>query len=103
MEVATGLDEGERRQEDPGEQHVHDVGRHVADARLRVRRHGDEREQEGKDGKGDKESDKKGGNKPKDGESPEDAARRILRENADFEKGALNPGRLEYRQPDKDW
>ena len=33
--------------------------------------------------------------------SPE--ARRILRENSDFEKGALNPGRLEYRQPDKDW
>jgi tetratricopeptide (TPR) repeat protein len=55
------------------------------------------------DGKGDKEGDKDGGNKPKAGETPEDAARRILRENADFEKGALNPGRLEYRQPDKDW
>jgi len=56
-----------------------------------------------RDGKGDKESDKDGGNKPKAGETPEDAARRILRENSDFEKGALNPGRMEYRQPDKDW
>jgi Ca-activated chloride channel family protein len=45
----------------------------------------------------------KGDKGPKPGESPEDAARRILRENADFEKGALTPGRLEYRQPEKDW
>jgi Ca-activated chloride channel family protein len=49
------------------------------------------------------DSDNKGDKGPKPGESPEDAARRILRENADFEKGALTPGRLEYRQPEKDW
>jgi Ca-activated chloride channel family protein len=55
-----------------------------------------EDKQPGEDGKdGEKE--------PKPGESPEEAARRILRENADFEKGALSPGRLEYRQPEKDW
>ncbi|WP_035601668.1 VWA domain-containing protein [Haloferula sp. BvORR071] len=53
-----------------------------------------------KNGDGDKE---KGGRKPRDGESPEDTARRILKENADFEKGALGPNRIEYRQPDKDW
>jgi len=64
---------------------------------------------------GDRENDGKGGDRPDDkptdkegkgpkpGETPEDAARRILRENADFEKGILGPGRLEYRQPEKDW
>lgn len=64
---------------------------------------GGDRPQDKKEGKGDKEGDKNSGNKPKAGETPEDAARRILKENSDFEKGALNPGRLEYRQPDKDW
>jgi Ca-activated chloride channel family protein len=70
-----------------------------------------EGEEEDKDGQGgdhpgdkkDDEGDKNGGKKPKPGESPEDAARRILKENADFEKGALSPNRIEYRQPDKDW
>jgi Ca-activated chloride channel family protein len=60
---------------------------------------GGERPDEGK-GDGDE---KNGGNKPKDDETPEEAARRILRENADFEKGALRPGQHEYRQTDKDW
>ncbi|WP_193213089.1 VWA domain-containing protein [Luteolibacter marinus] len=68
---------------------------------------GDEEKDDGKGGDrpDDKpeESDKDGGNKPKPGETPEDTARRILRENADFEKGALTPGRLHYRQPEKDW
>jgi Ca-activated chloride channel family protein len=65
---------------------------------------------EQKDGKGgdrpsDKPEDGKGGNKaPKPGETPEETARRIVRENADFEKGVLGPGRfLEHRQPEKDW
>lgn len=39
----------------------------------------------------------------KPGETPEEAARRTLRENADLQKGALSPGRIEYRRPDKDW
>ena len=69
---------------------------------------GDKKDQQGKGGdrpddkKPDK-SDKDGSKKPKDGESPEDTARRILKENADFEKGALSPGRLQYEQPEKDW
>ena len=61
---------------------------------------------EGGDNPGEKDKgagDKDGGKKPKPGESPEEAARRILDENADFEKGALGPNRIEYRQPDKDW
>jgi Ca-activated chloride channel family protein len=69
---------------------------------------GEEKDKDGEGGdhpgdKKDGEGDKDGGNKPKPGESPEDAARRILKENADFEKGALGPKRFEYRQPDKDW
>lgn len=55
---------------------------------------GEPKEGEGKD---------KEKNKPKPGESPQDAARRTLKENADFEKGTLGPDRIEYRQPDKDW
>lgn len=43
------------------------------------------------------------GMKPKPGETKEDTARRILRENADFERGALSPGRIDYQQPEKDW
>lgn len=49
---------------------------------------------------GDKDGDKKG---PKPGESPEEAARRILKENSDLQKGALSPGRVRYKRPDKDW
>ena len=69
---------------------------------------GDEEREQGEGGdhpgdKGDNGDKEKGGNKPKAGESPEDTARRILKENADFEKGALGPNRIEYRQPDKDW
>jgi tetratricopeptide (TPR) repeat protein len=69
---------------------------------------GDEKEEPGKGGdrpedKKPGEGDKDGGNKPKAGETPEEAARRILRENADFEKGALSPGNLRYEQTEKDW
>jgi len=36
-------------------------------------------------------------------ESPELRARRILKENADLEKGPLTPGRREFRPAEKDW
>ena len=36
-------------------------------------------------------------------ETPEQRARRILRENADLEKGPLTPGRREFRPATKDW
>ena len=74
-------------------------------------------ENEDKDGSGDKEEPDKGksGDKEKKDEkdsdkgkgepdeSPEDRARRILKENADLEKGPLTPGRREFRDPEKDW
>lgn len=40
---------------------------------------------------------------PRPGETPEEAAKRILNENADLQKGALSPGRLRFRRPEKDW
>ncbi len=73
-------------------------------------------EKEPKDGKGDdgekKDDGKKGEDKDKkDGdkgdenpnESPEERAHRILKENADLEKGPLTPGRREFRDAKKDW
>jgi hypothetical protein len=52
------------------------------------------------DKKDDKEADK-GQSDPQ--ETPEQRARRILKENADLEKGPLIPGRREFRPPEKDW
>ena len=52
------------------------------------------------DKKDDKEADK-GKNDPD--ETPEERARRILKENADLEKGPLTPGRREFRPAEKDW
>jgi Ca-activated chloride channel family protein len=73
-------------------------------------------EKENKDGSGDDEKEPKDGQGkkpeeqdkeskgPKDpDETPEERARRILKENADLEKGPLAPGRHEYRPPEKDW
>lgn len=36
-------------------------------------------------------------------ETPEQRARRILKENADLEKGPLTPGRREFQPPKQDW
>lgn len=66
-------------------------------------------EKEQEDGKGGDEPDpnesedgeSEGGQNPN--ESPEDAARRLLKENSDLEKGPLTPGRREFRNPEKDW
>ncbi len=70
---------------------------------------------EGDQNKG--ENDGKNGDKPKDNndgddsddknanpnETPEDKARRLLKENSDIEKGPLTPGRRGIRIPRKDW
>lgn len=64
---------------------------------------GDEQENKGKQGD-KKEPDKS--EKPKDreaGETPEEAARRILGENADLQKGPPRAGRHIQRNPPKDW
>lgn len=37
------------------------------------------------------------------GETPEENARRRLRESADSEKGPLTPGRIKFQKPEKDW
>lgn len=51
-----------------------------------------------------KESEKESTDKePRPGETPEEAARRILNENADMQKGALSPGRIRFQRPEKDW
>ncbi len=67
---------------------------------------GDEgdKDKDGKKGK-DKNKDKKDGDKEGENpnESPKERAHRILKENADLEKGPLSPGRREFRGPEKDW
>lgn len=89
---------------------------------------GEGKKPDGKEGKGgekkDENEDGGGGDekkKPNDGkkpekdqkgkspdgerpdETPKDRARRILKENADLEKGPLSPGKVEFRDPEKDW
>ena len=72
--------------------------------------------EEKKDGSGDDDPKNDGGEKgkkeiKKDGEkdgdnpneSPQQRARRILKENSDLEKGPLSPGRREFGTADKDW
>lgn len=76
---------------------------------------GDEGEEK-KDGSSDDDPKNNGGEKgkketKKDGEkdgdnpneSPQQRARRILKENSDLEKGPLSPGRREFGTADKDW
>lgn len=77
-------------------------------------------EEEPKEGEGDEGEDEEGKPKEKDkgdeedgddsgdegadpNESPEERAHRILKENADLEKGPLSPGRREFRDAEKDW
>lgn len=56
---------------------------------------------------GPKQQDEGGSGKEKDdrkpGETPEDQARRKLKENSDLERGPLTPGRGDLREPEKDW
>lgn len=65
---------------------------------------GDKNNPDAKGGKknNEKKNDSKNGEKDPN-ESPQDRARRILKENADLEKGPLTPGRREFRDPAQDW
>jgi Ca-activated chloride channel family protein len=72
---------------------------------------GDEK-REKKDGSNGKEpkpkddpgKDKNKGDEPEDpNETPEERARRILKDSADLEKGPLTPGQREFNTPAKDW
>ncbi|MEO5716175.1 MAG: VWA domain-containing protein [Luteolibacter sp.] len=67
-----------------------------------------EKPDQGKGGKNDKEKEKENDSDSKNGdkdpnEGPQDRARRILKENADVEKGPLAPGRYEFMPPKEDW
>jgi Ca-activated chloride channel family protein len=64
---------------------------------------GDQGEDKNKGKKGEEESENEGdgGNNPN--ESPQERARRLLKENSDTEKGPLTPGRREFRDAEKDW
>ncbi len=75
---------------------------------------GDEKKDQGKGGDDERKEDSKGGksgeqekdsgkNKPKPDETPQDFARRRLKENADLEKGPPIPGKYEFNNPEKDW
>ncbi len=65
-----------------------------------------EKKDDGQKGKDkDKDKDKKDGDQDGENpnESPQERAHRILKENADLEKGPLTPGRREFRDAEKDW
>ena len=66
---------------------------------------GTDGEQEKPDAKSGKKDDAKDPDKDAadPNETPEQRARRILKENADLEKGPLTPGRREFRPAEKDW
>jgi hypothetical protein len=64
---------------------------------------GDEGEDKNKGKKGKEESENEGDNGNNPNESPQERAHRLLKENADTEKGPLTPGRREFRDAEKDW
>jgi Ca-activated chloride channel family protein len=113
LQPQPGEGEGEGQGDQPqpegqGDQEGDQEGEGEGDQEREGQGEGDEEKDQGKGGENPDEKKpgdegKDGDKAPKPGETPEDAARRILRENADFEKGALSPGRNEYRQPEKDW
>ncbi len=61
----------------------------------------DGKKSQGKKKDGEKKNNDKNGDNPN--ESPQERAHRILKENADTEKGPLTPGRREFRDAEKDW
>jgi tetratricopeptide (TPR) repeat protein len=61
-----------------------------------------DQKKDGQKGK-DKDQKKKGDSGDNPNESPEERSRRILKENADLEKGPLTPGRREFRDAAQDW
>ena len=66
---------------------------------------GGDKDKDGKDGKKNDKKDKgeKGDKGDNPNESPEERARRILKENADLEKGPLTRGRRDFQNAEKDW
>ena len=90
--------EGEGDEE--GEKQPGDKGEGEDEPRDGSGKEGD-KEKDGK--KGDKKDEETDGEGENPNESPEERAHRILKENADLEKGPITPGRREYREAEKDW
>lgn len=101
--------EGDPKDKQPGDQGDDDGPKPPADKGDQDEKPRDgsgdkDQEQKPQDKPGKKDEESKGDREPHDpDESPEDRARRILKENADLEKGPLTPGRREFRTPEKDW
>lgn len=105
-EPQPGDDEGDSKDRKPGDK-GNDADKPPGDKGDQDQKPRDgsgDKEQKPQDKSGKKDEDSKGEREPHDpNESPEDRARRILKENADLEKGPLTPGRREFRAPEKDW
>lgn len=99
--------EGEPRKEESGEKGDKPQGEEGSGEDEEKEKSGEKDGQSppdpGKDGQKDKKEERQGDKGPKPDETPEERARRILKENADLEKGPLTPGRREFRPPEKDW
>ncbi|MEO8615678.1 MAG: VWA domain-containing protein [Luteolibacter sp.] len=110
-----GQGEPQKGKGDPGEGDPNDKeGDQDGEKKPGGKKNGEPKDQPGKNGDKPDQKDGKGGKKdPKENdskngekdpnESPADRARRILKENADLEKGPLSPGRYEFQNPKEDW
>jgi Ca-activated chloride channel homolog len=96
-----GEEEGEPQDGDSGEDEPDgEQGKGEEEAKDGEGDEGDpDKENKGPE-KNDKESDDEGDDP---NESPEERAHRILKENADLERGPLSPGRRQFRDAEKDW
>lgn len=100
-EEGEGEGEGEPQEGDAGEdQPEGDQGKGEEEPKDGEGEDGEAKEETKGDEEGDEESDDEGADP---NESPEERAHRILKENADLEKGPLSPGRREFRDAEKDW
>lgn len=102
-EPKDGEGKGDKKGDKKGEKEPGDKGQGDKDPKDGSGDEG-EKDKDGKKGK-DKDKDKKDGDKDGENpnESPQERAHRILKENADLEKGPLTPGRREFRDAPKDW
>jgi len=97
-------EDGEPDQEEPGPQEPKANGEQGEDPQESPDDGSGDESEKPDDKSGKKKDEKESEEEPLDpGESPEERARRILKENADLEKGPLTPGRREFNPPEKDW
>ncbi len=116
QQMMGGTGEGEGEEQGDGDQE----GEGEGDEGGENGKEGKNGDQKGKDGKGkngDKNKNPSNGPPPsekpdpkneygkdgKQGETPQEKALRKLKENADIQRGAVAPGGIEYREPEKNW